>query len=180
MAILGTISGRGVKVVVVAVIAAFLLLPASVFAAGLGGLSPKLVAVADGPSGLKWIGGDSESPLMHPGMSCITCHARGEGPKLTVAGTVYTKIDEKDDYFGVEGATVQIVDAKGKSVDLVTNKAGNFMLPARKALLVPPFSVKVLKGKAVNVMESPAPSGNCASCHTAAGSGGAPGRIMAP
>ena len=176
----GTNPGRGAKVVFAAVAAALLLWPVSAFAAGLGGLSPKLVAVADGPAGLKWIGGERESPLMHPGMNCIACHAKGEGPKLGVAGTVFKNIDEKDDFFGVEGVTVHIVDSKGKSVDLVTNKAGNFMVSARKVDLVPPFSVKVLKGKAEREMMSPAPSGNCASCHTAAGAGGAPGRVMAP
>jgi len=78
-------------------------------------LDPRLVAKADGPSGLKWIGGDRESALMRPGMSCIGCHAEGEGPRFQIAGTVYTNLDEKDEYFGVEGLTVQVTDARERS-----------------------------------------------------------------
>ena len=38
---------------------------------------------------MKWTVGDRESPEMHPGRSCIDCHAKGEGPRFLVAGTVY-------------------------------------------------------------------------------------------
>ncbi len=168
---------------VVAVSIAFVLASLPAFSQGkdpLKGLSPRIAAVANGPSGLKWVGGNQENPLMHPGFDCIACHAKGEGPRFLVAGTVYTNLDEKDDYFGVEGATVQLVDAKGKKAELATNLAGNFFLNARSASLVAPFSVKVLVGKAERAMGSQAPSGDCASCHTAKGQNGAPGRIMAP
>jgi hypothetical protein len=148
-------------------------------ALGAQALNPKLVAKADGPSGLKWIGGDSESALMRPGMSCIGCHAKGEGPRFQIAGTVYTNLDEKDEYFGVEGLTVQVTDAKGKVAKYETNKAGNFY-SGRFSSLKAPFAVKVLGKKGENAMNSPAPSGDCASCHTAEGTEGAPGRIIAP
>ena len=108
-------------------------------------LNPRLVAKADGPSGLKWIGGDRESDLMHPGLSCIACHTQsGEGPRFQVAGTVYTNIDEQDDYFGVEGATVQATDAKGKVATFTTNKAGNFSSGRFSAALALPLTIKVL------------------------------------
>jgi hypothetical protein len=142
-------------------------------------LDPRFVAKADGPSGLKWIGGDSESSFMRPGRDCIACHAKGEGPRFQVAGTVYTNIDEKDDYFGVEGVVVRVTDAKGTQASFTTNKAGNFY-SGRGASLSLPLSVKVLKDKAENAMGSPAPVGDCASCHTAKGANGAPGRILAP
>jgi hypothetical protein len=183
MSIRAWLARRGAKAILAAAAIALILSAGFLFAQGkdaLKGLSPRLVAVADGPSGLKWIGGNREDPLMRPGLDCISCHAKGEGPRLSVAGTVYTNIDEKDEYFGVEGAVVQIVDAKGKSQKLTSNMAGNFFLNARSGTPTAPLTVKVLVGKAVRAMESPAPSGNCASCHTAAGSGGAPGRIMAP
>jgi hypothetical protein len=146
---------------------------------GAQGLDSRLVAKADGPSGLKWIGGDRESPLMRPGMSCIGCHSRGEGPRFQVAGTVYTNIDEKDEYFGVEGLVVQVTDAVGTVAKYPTNKAGNFY-SGRSPSLKAPFAVKVLGKKGENPMASPAPSGDCASCHTAKGANGAPGRVIAP
>jgi hypothetical protein len=142
-------------------------------------LDPGMTAKADGPAGLKWIGGDRESPFMHPGLDCIACHAKGEGPKFQVAGTVYAKVDEKDDYFGVEGVSVQLTDSKGVVATLATNKAGNFY-SGRGASLSLPLSVKLLSGKAERVMGMKAPMGDCASCHTATGKNGAPGRIMAP
>jgi mono/diheme cytochrome c family protein len=143
-------------------------------------LDPRLTAKADGPSGLKWIGGDRESPFMHPGVSCIACHSKGEGPRFQVAGTVYANIDEKDDWLGVEGAEVQLSDKKGTVVSLTTNKSGNFFSGRRDAALTFPATVKVLKGKAENAMQSPAPSGDCLACHTAKGANGAPGRVIAP
>lgn len=142
-------------------------------------LDPRSVAAAPGPSGLMWVGGNRESSFMHPGLSCIDCHNRGEGPRFQIAGTVYTNLDEKDDWFGVEGATVQVTDTTGKIASFTTNKAGNFF-SGRSASLSAPFEVKVLKGGAERAMGSPAPSGNCASCHTAAGANGAPGRVIAP
>jgi len=171
-----------IRLILGAALVAFILLPNSVYAQTkdpLKGFNPRLVAVANGPSGLKWIGGDRESPFMHPGMDCIACHAQGEGPRLKVAGTVYTNLDERDDYLGVEGVTVQLTDKAGKSVSLVSNKAGNFM-SSRGFSLNPPYTVKLVRGKAESGMGTPAPSGDCASCHTAKGENGAPGRIQAP
>jgi hypothetical protein len=168
--------GRISRIAVGAAVLAFLCL----LAASAQSLDSRLTAKADGPSGLKWIGGDRESPFMHPGLSCIGCHARGEGPRFQAAGTVYTDIDEKDDYLGVAGVTVQLTDAKGKALKLVTNKAGNFFSGGRDAALAFPVTVKLFKGAAERDMGSPAPIGDCAACHTAAGKNGAPGRVMAP
>ncbi len=177
-----TLLRKSIKFVLGAALCAFILLPNSVYAQSkdsLRGISPKLVAVANSPSGLKWIGGDRESPFMHPGMDCIACHAQGEGPRLKVAGTVYSKLDEPDDYLGVEAVTVQLTDKTGKSVSLVSNKAGNFF-SGRGFSLTAPYTVKLIRGKAESGMGMPAPSGDCASCHTAKGASGAPGRILAP
>ena len=142
-------------------------------------LDPKLVAKGTGVSGLKWIGGNEESPLMYPGRDCISCHAKGEGPQYISAGTVYTEIDEKNDDFGVEGVTVQLTDNKGKIVKMVTNAAGNFML-SKRTVLAMPYTAKIIYKGAENEMASPQSNGNCMICHSAAGSGGAPGRIVTP
>ena len=127
-----------------------------------------------------WTGGDSESPLMHPGLSCISCHAKGEGPRFQAAATVYSKLDAKDDSYGVQGATVQLTDSKGLVLKLKTNQAGNFFSGRRHPQLTFPVKVKVFGPTGENEMGSPAPSGDCASCHTASGRSGAPGRILAP
>lgn len=142
-------------------------------------LDPRLVAKGTGASGLKWIGGNEESPLMYPGRDCITCHAKGEGPRYVSAGTVYAGIDERNDDFGVEGVTVQLTDAKGTVSTMVTNAAGNFM-SAKRGTIARPYTAKVIYKGAENAMASPQSNGNCMLCHSAAGSGGAPGRIVAP
>jgi hypothetical protein len=131
-------------------------------------------------SGMKWTGGNSESPEMHPGGNCISCHASGEGPRFLVAATVYRKLDEPTDCYGVQGAVVELTDAKGRLVSLKTNRAGNFMLRARGQTIAMPFTAKVKFADQTAEMATPQSTGNCASCHTAQGANGAPGRILAP
>ena len=122
----------------------------------------------------------TESPEMHPGISCITCHSRGEGPQYVIAGTVYQDFGEADDCYGFEGADVQITDANGKVFKLTTNKAGNFFLSARGNSVAMPFKARVVYGGNTREMMSPQGTGDCLSCHTATGSNGAPGRIVVP
>jgi hypothetical protein len=130
--------------------------------------------------GMKWTGGDEGSPDMHPGKSCIDCHAQGEGPRFIVAGTVFKELTEPDDTYGVKGVVVQLTDAKGKVIRLTTNAAGNFMLRAHGNTIVFPFTAKVLFQGREGEMVTPQSTGNCAACHTAHGANGAPGRIVAP
>jgi len=115
---------------------------------------------------------------MHPGGDCIGCHTQeGEGPKLTIAGTVMGALDDDTDCNGMAGVTVQITGADGVTLDLVTNAAGNFYT---EQAVVTPFSAKVIKDGAERAMSTTPSDTNCASCHTAEGANGAPGRIMAP
>jgi hypothetical protein len=131
-------------------------------------------------TGMKWTNGDEGSPDMHPGRSCIDCHASGEGPRFIVAGTVFRELNEPSDTYGVRGVVVQLTDAKDKVIRLTTNAAGNFMLRARGNPIALPFTAKVLfKGREAE-MATPQSTGNCAACHTARGENGAPGRIVAP
>jgi hypothetical protein len=131
-------------------------------------------------SGITWTGGDEGSPEMHPGRSCIDCHAQGEGPKFLVAGTVFREPTEPNDTYGVQGVVVQLTDVKGKVITLTTNKAGNFTLRTRGNSIAFPFTAKVLFQGREAEMATPQSTGNCASCHTAKGENGAPGRIVAP
>ena len=175
------------RTLVIGVAAAILLLLGTGIACAEGGegtpsgaTSGTTVAKGACLSGMKWTGGDAESPEMHPGSDCIACHASGEGPRFLVAGTVYQKLDEPIDCYGVEGAVVRLTDAKGKLITLTTNRAGNFMLRTRGNVIAMPFTAKVMfKGKE-RAMATPQSAANCAGCHTAKGAAGAPGRIILP
>ena len=129
-------------------------------------------------SGSRWAGGDHESELMHPGTDCIACHIReGEGPRYTVAGTVYSELHQADDCFGVSGATVEITDANNAVTVLTTNEAGNFFTNAKIAF---PYTIKVFQDGRQNQMVAAQSTGACASCHTKDGANAAPGRVTAP
>lgn len=73
----------------------------------------------------------AEGPMMSPGEDCLECHGGGgeEGDDArawTLAGTVYPSADTLDPGAGVRGATISILDARGKGFDLRSNRAGNF------------------------------------------------------
>jgi hypothetical protein len=90
---------------------------------------------------------------------------------------VFSALDEPIDCNGVEGATIEITDADAQVVTLTSNAAGNFFLGAGQSTLVFPITAKVIVGDTENAMASAQSSGACNSCHTDAGTGGAPGRI---
>ena len=139
------------------------------------------VSTSECVAGSKWTGGDEESALMHPGGDCIGCHAREEeGPRFLVAGTVHAFLDEADGCFGVPDATVEIVDAEGRSWSLPTNDAGNFHLSASEGPIAMPYRAAVIIGGVEQAMVSAQRDGSCASCHTAAGANGAAGRVIGP
>lgn len=152
---------------------------AAVFAAVVGvGACTGSAGPAVCSTGSAWEGGDEESPQMHPGGDCIGCHAsNGEGPKYAIAGTVMAAADDDTDCNGVESVTVEITGADGVIIELPTNAAGNFF---SKGGVATPFTAKVKKGSAVRAMSAAQTDGNCATCHTAEGTNGAPGRIQAP
>jgi hypothetical protein len=145
----------------------------------------------DGPpvctSGQTWTGGNSESPLMHPGRACIACHAtagdgvvardHGHAPIFRVAGTVYPTGHEPDDCNGATGASVEVTDATGAVTKLPINAAGNFF---STAALPAPIHVAVVSGGKRRAMSGSPPTGDCNSCHTQAGANLAPGRIALP
>jgi cytochrome c553 len=124
-------------------------------------------------------GPDNTSPVMAPGGACINCHARqgGEGPRFTIAGTVYPTAHEPMDCNGASGITVVITDNAGQVLSLTTNGAGNFFSSARLAL---PFTAKVVGNGRERVMSYPQTNGDCNLCHAEPPVNGAPGRIMAP
>lgn len=134
-----------------------------------------------------WTRGDQESPNMHPGGTCISCHTSGgeeEGPRFTFAGTVYPSAHEPMDCNGLNGqsdpAQVIVVDANGNTITMDVNTVGNFSYEARGTTIALPYRAKVVRGGLERVMAAEQNSGDCNGCHTEAGTKDAPGRIMAP
>jgi hypothetical protein len=120
---------------------------------------------------------------MAPGGACNACHQSrgGEAPTFAVAGTVYPSAHEPDDCIGSAAGSVSVVitDANGKSVTLLVNASGNFTY--RAVSFATPYMAKVVSGSnRERVMATPQTNGDCNTCHTQAGTNGAPGRIMAP
>jgi len=130
-------------------------------------------------SGERWTGGNRESPFMHPGRDCVSCHTQaGEGPRYAIAGTVFDLPHEADDCFGVADVIVQITGADGAVVELTSNDAGNFFLG--KGAVATPYTAKLIYEGRERPMTTPQTDFNCASCHTATGTNAAPGRVLAP
>jgi hypothetical protein len=119
-----------------------------------------------------------EGSTMAPGQACVACHSRGEGPRYTIAGTVYPTAHEPDNCLGSPGGvSVVITGADGVVVTLPVNSAGNFSLRTRVAT---PYTAKVVAGSKVRLMATPQTNGDCNACHTEAGTSLAPGRVVAP
>lgn len=140
-------------------------------------------------SGTLWTLGDQESPLMHPGRACITCHStQTEEPDvqnlLQVGGTVFDFGHDPDDCYGVNGSTdpttVEITDAMMMKFTLPVGPSGNFLLRTEDGVPTFPITAVVRRGDLVRAMGSAQQTGDCNSCHTQDGASGAPGRIVAP
>ncbi len=141
------------------------------------GDGPGDTAATDCSTDSYWNGGNEESPDMNPGEDCIACHSRGEGPEFTLAGTVMGAYADLDDCNGIQGVTVRVTDADGVVTELATTEAGNFYTRADIAM---PYTIELEKDGQTSRMVSAQSDGACASCHTADGAGGAPGRVVAP
>ncbi len=128
-------------------------------------------------SGKRWSGATSGSPLMLPGEDCIGCHASGEGPSYTIAGTVYSELAQTNGCAGVSSVEVEITDATGKVITLSTNAAGNF---ATGQAVTMPIGARLRQAGKVRAMAASVNAGSCNTCHTADGTSSAPGRILAP
>jgi hypothetical protein len=133
-------------------------------------------------SGTEWVGGNEESPTMHPGRDCLGCHQDfGEAQEVVLGGTVFDAegTNEPDDCFGLPGVTLELTDADGTVHEATSNAAGNFVLYAPTQIATP-YTVKLTYEGRERVMAAPQTSLSCNSCHTEDGLNGAPGRILAP
>lgn len=133
-----------------------------------------------------WTGGNRESASMNPGMACISCHNSGEGPRFSIAGTVYPTGHEPDrcnSPVGTAGARIVITGADGKSITLTPNGVGNF---SSNTAVKTPYQAKVTFEGRERLMLTPQTSGDCNSCHTQSGAKignatvPAPGRVTVP
>jgi hypothetical protein len=133
-----------------------------------------------------WSSGNHGSASMNPGLACISCHARGQGPRYALAGTLYPTAHEPDLCDGVSGGTngaeVVIVGGNGLSITLTPNAAGNFFFSGNVAT---PYQAKVVYMGRERAMVEPQTSGDCNNCHTQdgtmpSGTLKAPGRILLP
>jgi len=118
-------------------------------------------------------------PEMLPGQNCRSCHGAPssrypEAPDWSIAGTIFAGPNSDQ---GVQGVSVEVVDATGKKVTAVSNAAGNFYTAAN---VVAPYSVSLTKGSRSITMAVPPPAGGCNACHAKAPVGGAPGRLFLP
>lgn len=134
--------------------------------------------------------GTSENLDMTPGQACNACHAYtnassgdgGDAPIYAFAGTVFTGKHEPDDCVGGPlddaPAEVEVVDAIGVRYRVPVSAVGNFMFESDA--VVYPVTAKILYQGRVRWMIEPQLSGDCNTCHSAAGTDGASGRIRLP
>lgn len=131
-------------------------------------------------SGMRWVGDKRGSPEMFPGRDCVGCHIDNDGPPLALGGTIYPYVlgapqiqiaQSGDHCFGIEGVQVIVEDGEGQSIELVTNRAGNFYVEGNPDDFVKPFNVTIVWNDGVdgseqtNLMNTRPSYGGCARCH---------------
>jgi hypothetical protein len=132
------------------------------------------------PSGTHWQFGNSGSTVMNPGLACIACHTTMQPrEKFTAGGTVFNDLHTEDLCNGgsKSGGKVEIIGADGAVTSLTVNSAGNFYTFNTIKF---PYTARVTLNGSVRTMSTPQGVGDCNSCHTVQGTGGAPGRIVWP
>ncbi len=97
----------------------------------------------------------------HDGDTCMGCHGGSIPPTLGLAGTLYS---DKAGTAPVAGATIHILDADGKSVELVTALNGNFWTEEPVTL---PLTTWASTCPTSTAMPTLANSVDCNSCHVA-------------
>ncbi len=97
---------------------------------------------------------------MNAGKACLSCHASGQSPAITLGGTVYSSATGGS---AVSGATVVIRQANNTVLNLVTGNTGNFYTTSTISY---PVTISVSKCPDTATMPGTATSGDCNSCHT--------------
>jgi hypothetical protein len=118
-------------------------------------------------------------PTMRPGQDCLRCHSERSGqgaPPWSVAGTVFPHKQAAASE-GINGVRVLVTDARGKSVELVSNAVGNFYTDEPLEI---PLRVAIEQAGPRREMPVRAPSGSCNACHSPQPVGGTEGRLYRP
>jgi len=106
----------------------------------------------------------SPSGQHNAGQECQGCHAPGGGaPTFYVGGTLYSAASGGS---AVAGATINITDANGKQVKIVSANNGNFW--TRTALAYPIKVDASLCPSTVPMIATVAGNGACNNCHNSA------------
>ncbi len=99
----------------------------------------------------------------NPGLDCMLCHngqAAG-APVFTVGGTLYDALTGGN---AVAGATVELTDAKGNVLRILSSTNGNFY---SEQPVTYPVNARATACPADNHMTAQAATGACNSCHNA-------------
>jgi len=132
--------------------------------------------------------GFEESEIHRPGSPCVLCHSEYHGaePTMAIGGTLFVDPAEGAP-FPIAGYTVRIVDSEGETLDMVSNRCGNFYVerseftpiyPLRTELLAPSPNDpnKLLSNRAMASRISR--DGSCGSCHAEPASPFSPGVVF--
>ena len=99
----------------------------------------------------------------HAGADCASCHdGLGASLRWTVAGTLYSTATGGT---AISGATIEVVDANGKTLKLATYDNGNFYTTSAVAK---PLKVRASKCPNDAKMVATVSDGSCNGCHNSA------------
>jgi hypothetical protein len=99
------------------------------------------------------------------GQPCVVCHSDA-GPASTIFSVAGTVFAGPNNTVGVDGATVQMTDAKGSKFEKTTNCVGNFFVKPTDWDPAFPILVRVAKGAAKRSMKTPiGREPSCGNCH---------------
>ncbi|MCA9621723.1 MAG: hypothetical protein KC731_22020 [Myxococcales bacterium] len=128
------------------------------------------------------------SEIHRPGAPCVLCHSNygGAEPTMAIGGTLFYEPADGEPY-PVAGYTVRVVDSEGQTLDMVSNRCGNFFVtrddftpvyPMRAELLAPDPATpdKLLSNRAMASRISR--DGSCGSCHAHPASSFSPGVVF--
>lgn len=133
-----------------------------------------------------WTSGLAGSADMTPGRACIDCHKKtmsARAPIYTAAGTIFPGVNDADDCNGIDGVGTAVAFMSPNGMEFiprqVVNRVGNFFT---LSAMPTSYRVKIISAGRELAMQgllTPA-DGDCNTCHSAAGSSGARGRLMKP
>ncbi len=161
-------------------------------------------------SGVTWNPNDAGSPIMNPGLSCLSCHTGAGGgggddsgggggnsgpgggggddnggggaaaALYTIAGTVYPTGHEPDLCYGANGSNGALVVITDAANRTITLTPNQSGNFFYAGAVTFPVHAKVTYQGRERIMVAGQSNGSCNSCHTQNGASGAPGRITLP